>query len=306
MKGARIYRSALYIPGNNPGMIQHCPYFGADSVILDLEDAVATTEKDAARKLVSLFLEALDFSDTGVVVRVNGAHTPYFEKDLWAVVPKAPDALRIPKCESPQDIKAADDMITEIEIQCGIPKGKVKIHAMIESALGVERAYEIAQASPRVEALTLGGQDLLADYGVQKTKEGHELFYPRTRVVSAAKAAGLLAFDTVWTDISDLEGLKKESKMICELGFTGKAAIHPSQVPIIHDAFKPDCKEVQKARRIVESSKRALSLGIGVFSVDGRMVDAPVIKRAEHLLKLAELYPEFRSNESQGGRCDRV
>jgi len=300
MNDVKACRSALYIPGNNPGMIQHCPFFGADSVILDLEDAVAISEKDAARKLVSSFLEALDFDESVVVVRINGADTPYFEKDLLAVVPQAPEAIRLPKCESPKDILCADELITKIETAHGIPEGTVKIHAMIESALGIERAFDIASCSSRVEALTLGGQDLLADYGIQKTQAGHELFYPRARVVSAAKANGLLAFDTVWTDITDLDGLKKESKLACELGFTGKAAIHPSQIDVIHEAFKPDPKEVHKAKRIMASAERALSEGKGAFSVDGRMVDAPVIKRANHLLQLAKLYPEFNLRE-QGG-----
>ena len=283
----KILRTVLYIPGNSPGMIQHCPVFGADAVALDLEDAVSIREKDAARRLVTAFLDSLDFSRVYVSVRVNGAQTPYFKKDLEAVVPKGPDALRIPKCESTDDVKRAEEIISALEDEAGIPKGTVKIHAMIETARGLEKAYDIATSSKRLEALTLGGQDLLADLGIQKTSHGRELLYARSRVVTAARAAEKQAFDTVWTDIN---GLFEEARLAAELGFAGKAAIHPSQIPVIHEAYKPHPAEVARARRIMASAQKAESEGRGVFSVDGRMVDAPVIERARHLLRLSELY----------------
>ena len=163
---------------------------------------------------------------------------------------------------------------------------------MIETALGIQKAFDVASASPRVTALTLGGQDLTADLGVQKTKEGWELFHARCAVVLAAKAAGVDVFDTVWADINDPEGLLKETKSIMGLGFTGKAAIHPSQIPVIHRAYMPDPKELRKARRVVEAAREAEAKGIGVISVDGKMVDAPVVRRAYKLIELASLYGE--------------
>jgi citrate lyase subunit beta/citryl-CoA lyase len=166
---------------------------------------------------------------------------------------------------------------------------------MIETAVGVENAYLIASACPRVGALTLGGQDLTADMGVQKTKEGWELFYARSRVAVAARAAGVDVYDTVWADISDKEGLLKECKLIVGLGFTGKAAIHPDQIETIHQAFMPDEKELKKALRVVEAAENAKKEGKGVISVDGKMVDAPVVARARHLLELADLYGFERS-----------
>ncbi len=286
----KILRTVLYIPGNSPGMIQHCPVFGADAVALDLEDAVSIREKDAARRLVAAFLDSLDFGGVYVSVRVNGAQTPYFEKDLEAIVPRKPAALRIPKCESTDDVERADEIISALEDEAGIPQGSVKIHAMIETARGLEKASDIATSSKRLEALTLGGQDLLADLGIQKTPHGRELLYARSRVVIAARAAGKQAFDTVWTDINDSNGLFEESRLAAELGFAGKAAVHPSQIPVIHEAYKPNPAEVARARRIMTSAKKAESEGKGVFSVDGRMVDAPVIERARHLLRLSELY----------------
>jgi citrate lyase subunit beta/citryl-CoA lyase len=280
----------LYMPGNSPGMMQHVPAFGADSVLLDLEDAVSEREKDAARRLVSRFVGEVDFGDTLVTVRVNGADTPWFERDLEEVVPSGPAAVRVPKCHSPEDVRRADSLIGKIEREHGMSPGGVRIHAMLETAHGIERAFEIARASERVEALTLGGQDLTADLGVQKTRDGVELFYARGRVVMAAKAAGLMAFDTVWTDVDDTEGLRAEAKLAVQMGFTGKAAIHPSQVDVIHEAYRPDPRELRRAFRIVDAAERAEREGKGVISVDGRMVDGPVVARAFSLIGLGRLY----------------
>ncbi len=286
----RTMRSMLYIPGNSPGMIQNAAVFGADMVMIDLEDAVALSEKDAARDIAAGFLRDYDFGDLPVVVRINGADTPHFEADLEAIVPLKPFAVRLPKCQSPADVTTVDARMGEIEGRFALPVGAVPIHAMLESALGIENAYAIATASSRVKALTLGGQDLTADLGIQKTRDGWEFFYARSRVVMAAKAAGIDAFDTVWTDFNDPEGLFRETRQIVELGFTGKAAIHPSQVEIIHRAFRPDAKEVRKAERIVAAALEAERQGRGVVAVDGKMVDGPIIARARHLIDLAGLY----------------
>jgi citrate lyase subunit beta/citryl-CoA lyase len=286
----KAMRSMLYIPGNAPGMIQSAAIYGADMVMIDLEDAVALAEKDAARDIASGFLRNYDFGDLPVVVRINGADTPFFEADLEAIVPLRPFAIRLPKCQDPADVLMADSRMTEIEKRIGMPVGTVPIHAMLESARGIENAYAIATAGPRVTALTLGGQDLTADMGIQKTRDGWEFFYARSRVVMAAKAAGIAAFDTVWTDFNDPDGLLRESRQIVELGFTGKAAIHPSQVEVIHKAFRPDTKEVRKAERIVAAAAEAERQGRGVVAVDGKMVDGPIIARARHLISLAGLY----------------
>ena len=291
----RPCRSMLYIPGDAPGMIQHAPIFGADSILLDLEDAVALTEKDAARRMVACFLKYYDFKNLIVTVRVNGADTEFFEEDLEEIIPCAPVAIRLPKCNGPEDVIAADKKIEEIEKKHSMTVGKVRIHAMIETAMGIENAFLIASACPRVQALTIGGQDLTADMGVQKTKEGLELFYARSRVVVAAHAAGVDVYDTVWADIKDKEGLFKESQLIVNLGFTGKAAIHPDQIDTIHKAFMPNEKELKKAERIMEAAEKAQKEGKGVISIDGKMVDAPVLARARHLLELADLYGIERS-----------
>ena len=286
----RASRSMLYIPGDSPKMIQNSPYFGADSILLDLEDAIAMAEKDSARRVVSTFLRNFDFGDLTVIVRINGADTEFFEDDIKEIIPCRPYAVRIPKCSSPDDVLLADRKIAECEEKNGIPVGTVKIHAMIETALGLERAFAIASACPRVGALTIGGQDFTADMGVQKTKEGTELFYARCRIVAAAHAAGVEAYDTVWADIDDPEGLYKESRQIVTLGFTGKACIHPSQIEMIHKAFQPAEKELRKALKIVAAAKEAEENGKGVIAVDGKIVDAPIVARSQHLLELAKMY----------------
>lgn len=286
----RPMRSMLYIPANSPGMLQHAPIFGCDSILIDLEDAIAYSEKDSARVMASWFLREFDFKNLFVTVRLNGTDTDFFEQDVAEIIPCRPHAVRLPKCNSADDVLMADEKIGETEERCGIPRGSVELHAMLETALGLENAFCIASACPRVTALTLGGQDFTADMGIQKTRGGRELFYARSRIAAAAHAAGVASFDTVWTDLNDQEGLFMEAKEIVELGFTGKACIHPGQIHVIHKAFMPNIGELRRALRVVEAAEAAEREGKGVVSVDGKMVDTPVVARSAHLLALAELY----------------
>lgn len=285
----RPRRSLLYIPGNNPGMIQNCAIYGSDGVLLDLEDSISISEKDSARKLVKHALKTLDFGPVERVVRINGLDTPFFRDDLEEIVPSRPDAVRIPKIDSPDDIQTADEIITRLEREHGMEPGSVRIHAMLETARAIVNAPSIAASSPRILGLTIGGQDLAADLGIKATREGLEMLYAKSAVILAAKANGLLAFDTVYTDINNPEGLREQARMSVSLGFSGKAAIHPSQIAIIHEAFSPDEKEVRKAERIVRGAKEAEERGLGVVAVDGRMVDAPVVAQAVRTLELARL-----------------
>ncbi len=282
-------RSLLYIPGNNPGMIQNCAIYGSDGVLLDLEDSISISEKDSARKLVKHALRTLDFGAVERVVRINGLDTPFFKDDLEEIVPARPDAVRIPKIDSPDDVRTADAIITRLEQEHGMEPGSVRIHAMLETARAIMNANPIAASSPRILGLTIGGQDLAADLGIRITREGFELLYARSAVVLAAKANGLLAFDTVYTDINNLDGLREQAAMSVALGFSGKAAIHPSQIAVIHEAFTPEEKEIRKAERIVRGAKEAEERGLGVVAVDGRMVDAPVVAQAMRTLELARL-----------------
>jgi citrate lyase subunit beta/citryl-CoA lyase len=285
----RPRRSLLYIPGNNPGMVQNCGIYGADGVLLDLEDSISIDEKMAARKLVKHALLSLDFGSVEKVVRINGADTPFFRDDLAEIVPAGPDAVRIPKIDSAKDVQLADEIISELEEKNGMKPGSVRIQAMLETARAVVHAPEIATSSPRIIGLTMGGHDLAADLGITITPEGFELLYAKSAVIMAAKSAGLLAFDTVFTNIDDQEGLRAETLRAVSLGFTGKAAIHPSQIAVIHEAYTPDAKDVKKAIRIVRGAKEASKQHHGAVAVDGRMVDAPVVAQAERILELARV-----------------
>jgi len=287
MNSVRPRRSMLYMPGNNPNMLQNCCCLGADGLLLDLEDAVSPECKDEARRLVVYFMRKLDFGNTEVTVRINGTDTPWWRDDLKEIIPAHPHAVRLPKCNDPSDIRELDSVISKIEAEEGIPVGSIEIHAMIETAEAVERASEIARSCKRVSAITLGGQDLAADIGVRRSKEGVEILYARSRVVIAAKAAGIACFDTVFTDINDSEGLYKEASLAAQLGFTGKAAIHPSQVRVINEAFRPTEKAIQQAEKIIAAAKEAKIKGIGAYAVDGNMVDGPVVKQALNVLAQA-------------------
>ncbi len=282
----RLRRSMLYIPGNSPRMIQNSPVFGADSLLFDLEDSVVPQEKDAARILVRNALLNIDFGNIEKTVRVNGINTPYFKDDLEAIVKALPDAVRLPKTETADDVLLLDKELEELERKHDIQVETIKIHAMIETALGVENAFRIAHSCQRINAITIGGQDLTQDMGVVKTEEGWELLYARQRIVMAAKAAQIDAFDTVYTDIGNTEGLRKETAFIKNLGFTGKACIHPSQIPVIHEVFEPEDEEVEKALRIVKAMHDAALKHRGVVKVDGKMIDRPILMRAERILKI--------------------
>jgi len=285
----RPRRSLLYIPGNSPGMLQNCAIYGSDGVLLDLEDSISMAEKDAARKLVRHALLSLDFGNVERIVRINGRGTPYFEADLAEIVPARPDAIRLPKVDSADDIIVLDRLISQLEVEYKIEPGSIGIQAMLETARSIINVNDIAAASPRLVGLTLGGQDLAADLGIKATKSGLELMYAKSAVIIAAKAFGLHAFDTVYTDIDDPEGLKEQAEISVALGFSGKAAIHPSQIHVINAAFTPTEKEIAKAVRIAKAAREAAKEGLGVIALDGKMIDTPVVAQAERIIELAAL-----------------
>jgi len=280
-------RTMLYIPGNNPAMLQQGGIYGADSLLLDLEDAVALNQKDAARILVRQMLKSINFYDAEVCVRVNHINTPFGREDLEVIVPLQPDAIRFPKTETKEELAELLNIIEVIESKHGITNSKMTIHAMIETALGVQNVFEIAKLSKRVDALTIGGQDLTADMNIRSTKDGSGIDLARKMIVMATKANNIDAIDTVFVDINDEEGLRKETEYIKNIGFTGKAVINPRQIDIIHDVFQPTESEIRKSYRIVNEFNKNKAKGIGVFAIDGKMVDAPVVARAKHILDLA-------------------
>jgi len=277
----------LYIPGNNPAMLQHGGIYGADSLLLDLEDAVALNQKDSARILVRNMLKEIDFYDAEVCVRVNHLDTPFGLADLEEIVPLQPDAIRYPKTETVEELDRLLKTIEEIEDKHGLPHDKMTIHAMIETALGVQNVFDIAKYSKRIDAITIGGQDLTADMHIKNSKDGKGIDLARKMIVMAAKANNIDAIDTVFVDVNDEEGLRAETEYANQIGFSGKAVINPRQIDIIHDVYIPSKEEMRKAYRIIKEFKKNKKAGIGVFAIDGKMVDAPVVTRAEHILELS-------------------
>ena len=277
----------LYIPGNNPAMLLHGGVYGADSLLLDLEDAVALNQKDAARILVRNMIKTVDYNDSEVCVRVNHLSTPFGLDDLNEIVPLQPDSIRYPKTETKEELQKLISIIEEIEDKHNLPHDKMTIHIMIETALGVQNVFELASYSKRVDAITIGGQDLTADMNIQSSKNHSGIDLARKMIVMAAKANRIDAIDTVYVDVDDEEGLLKETEYIKKIGFSGKAVINPRQIDIIHDVYTPTEAEIRKAFRIVKEFNKNKLKGIGVFAIDGKMVDAPVVTRATYILELA-------------------
>lgn len=283
----RLRRSLLYVPGNMPGMLQNIPVFEADGVMIDLEDAVPLQEKDTARLLVRNFLRGYTERNKEMFVRINPLDTPYAEADLREVLPALPDGIRLPKAESPELVERLDTLLTEQEEKLGLPIGHFKIIPSIESARGVLNCVQVACASPRLVALAFGAEDYTASMEIDRTKGGEELFSARTQVVWAAKAAGIQAIDTIFSDVNDMEALRAETQLIKRLGFTGKSLVNPRQIEVIHEVFRPTAEEIQHALEVMEAIKRAREMGTGVISLKGKMVDAPVVTRAARTLRTA-------------------
>ncbi|MGI6694759.1 MAG: HpcH/HpaI aldolase/citrate lyase family protein [Christensenellales bacterium] len=283
-----MIRSLLFIPGNNPAMLQNADIHGADALILDLEDAVAVREKDSARRLVRRAIKALDFGGTPLVIRVNPAGSPYLEDDLAAMVPLAPSFLMPTKVNSANDIQRLSARMAEIETANGLEIGAVGLIPLIETALGVENAFQIAASSPRVKGLFLGAEDLTSDLGAARSKGGQEIFYARGRMVMAAKACGIPVYDTPFTDVNDDEGLETDAAFAKSLGFDGKAAISPRHVASINQAFSPSLMEIAYARDVMAAIREGEAAGLGAVSLRGKMIDKPIVDRARRVLQAAE------------------
>ena len=278
----RLRRSRLYLPGSEPKYYINAFLHAPDAVILDLEDSVRPGEKDSARILVRNTLRAVDFGSCERMVRIN--QLPLGLEDLAEIVSESPDLILIPKVEEPEQIREADRMISDIKARTGIIR-TIWIMPILESALGIENAFEVATASENVAALTIGLEDYTADLGVVKTTEGRETQYARSRVVNAARAAGVQAIDSVFSDVADMEALRQWAEASRALGFEGMGCIHPGQIRVVHEAFQPTAVEIEKARKVVAAFEDAQSRGLAVVSLGSKMIDPPVVQRA---LKLVE------------------
>jgi citrate lyase subunit beta/citryl-CoA lyase len=305
-KRDRLRRSRLYLPGNEPKFYVNAGLHQPDGVILDLEDSVAPTEKDAARCLVRNALRAVDFGGAERMVRINQGERG--REDLEWVVPHQVDLILIPKVEDPAQVVEVDRRIAAIG-QRDAAVGTVFLMPIIESARGAWQAYDIAAASPNVVGLAIGLEDYTADIGAQRTLAGHESFWARAQVLNGARAAGVQPIDTVFSDVADMAGLRASVREAKSLGFVGKGCIHPRQIHEVHAAFAPDEAEIAKATQIVVAFEAAEAQGLGVVSLGSKMIDAPVVKRAVALVKQAVLmgkldedWREEASGEKPGAR----
>jgi citrate lyase subunit beta / citryl-CoA lyase len=284
----KLRRTMLFCPASEPKMFFNTPIYNPDCIIFDLEDAVAYSEKDSARDLICEAVKFIDYKDIEIFVRINPLYTEFGETDVREVVKAGVRNIRLPMCETAEDVKRLDTLLETVERENGIEEGRVKIQCAIETPKGVLNALAIATATPRVVAISFGAEDFTRTLGVDRTKGARELLYARSHIVLAASAAKVDAIDTVWSDISDMEGFREEVKDAKLLGFSGKSCIHPAQVKEVHKIFTPTAEEIEKSLRIIHAAKEAQEKGVGVITVEGKMVDIPVIQKAERIIDLAK------------------
>ncbi|MBN2091784.1 HpcH/HpaI aldolase/citrate lyase family protein [candidate division KSB1 bacterium] len=294
----RFRRTRLYLPGNEPKFMINAGLHQPDGIILDLEDSVAPTEKDAARILVRNALRQVNFMGAERLVRIN--QSPAGLEDLKYIVPHHVHVILIPKCESASQVETIENAVQTLCKKSGRTE-PVYYMPIIESAHGAIQAYEIARASKNNVALAIGLEDYTADIGTERTLEGRESFWARMQVVNAARAAGIQPIDTVFGDINDMQGLQNSVLEAKALGFDGKGCIHPRQIRIVHEAFRPTETELERAKNIVKAFEKATAEGLGVISIGSKMIDAPVVKRAQRTVKLALMSGILDENWREGG-----
>ncbi|WP_156485011.1 aldolase/citrate lyase family protein [Erwinia sp. ErVv1] len=285
----RVRRSMLFVPGANAAMISNAFIYQADALMFDLEDSVILREKDAARRLVYHALQHPLYQQVETLVRVNGLDSPYGLADLQAVVRGGADIVRLPKTDRAQDVLDMAQAIGAIETACGRQQGSTGLLAAIESAEGITNAVEIAQSSPRLMGLALGAEDYVRDLRTERSPEGTELLFARCTLLQAARAAGIQAFDTVYSDASNDAGFLREAALIKQLGFDGKSLINPRQIALLHNLYAPTAREADHAQQVIDAAAAAEREGRGVVSLNGKMIDSPVIERARLVLERAAL-----------------
>lgn len=286
---SKLRRTMMYVPGNNPSMMIDAGIYGADSVMFDLEDAVAASEKDSARCLVYEALKHVNLLGTESVVRINGLDSPHGIKDIEAAVRGGVNVIRLPKTDSAAEIHELIRVLDHIEKTCNKSLGTTKIMAAIEGPLGIINAFEIATASDRMIGIAIGAEDFVTNMKTTRSREGLELLQARSQLVLAARAAGIAALDTVFSNLDDMEGFEEEVKTIKQLGFDGKSVINPRQIEVVHKIYAPRQDEIENAVSIMRAIEDANKRGLGVVSLNGKMIDKPIVERAERILALARM-----------------
>lgn len=284
-------RCYLYVPGNRERMLARAPTVGADALILDLEDSVPPSEKAATRGLVAAAIPRLAAQGQRVYVRINALGGGLAEDDLAAVVVPGLEGIALPKVEAASEVAHVAQILDRLEHERGLAPGSLQVRALIETPEGLLSAREIARA-PRLTAISLGAEDFLSVLGVSRSRTGVELLYARSHIVVAAHAAGVDPIDSVYVDIDDEEGLLEDTRLARQLGFKARSAIHPRQVGPIQKVFTPSDEEVTWARRVIAAYRQAEALGHASVAVDGKMIDIPIVERAQRLLARAAAYAQ--------------
>ena len=284
----RLRRTMMFMNAQKPGLIKDAYIYGVDSIMLDLEDAVAENQKDSARFSLYHALKTIDYGDTEVIVRINGLDTPHWQEDIRCAVAGGADGVRIPTCESAQDVKTVEEHVLAAEKEFGVEEGRTLIMAALESPKGVLNAYEIASASDRLFGIALSAGDFHRSMHPHYVPGGIELNTARNLIVMSARAAGVQCFDTVFTNLDDEEGFENEVRMIHDIGFDGKSLINPRQIAFVHQTLAPTPKEIATAETYVRTYEEQSKLGVGVYTVNGKMVDIAFIKDASRVIALAK------------------
>ena len=282
-----LIRSLLFVPGNQPNMLEKALTLNPDVYVPDMEDSIPINEKENARNVITSFLSRMAFSNSLVIPRINSLDTGFTEADIDAIIGTYIFGVSVGKIQCVADIETVCHMIGNLENRKGIQPGSIKLIPWIESATGMVHAHEICAASPRIIGVGFGAEDFTNDMGIDRTEDNSEIAYARSVVSVAARAADILAIDTPYFALGNLEGLSRDVQQAKKCGFNGKFAIHPEQISVINDGFSPSCIQIDKARRIIEAFEEAELHGRGSTSLDGMVVDVPVVKRARNLLKLA-------------------
>lgn len=283
----RLRRTMMFVPGNSPKMINNAELYGADTIMFDVEDSIAVSQKDAARHMVKYALQSLPFG-CETAVRVNHVtQTAFGIDDLRMILPAKPDLIRLPKTESVEEVRLVARMIADVEAREGFPEESIHMICAIESVRGLYEVRAIAK-EPRVVAIALGGEDFIADLRTQRTTRGIELYHARSEILMAARDAGIQAIDTVFADVYNLEGFRQEVTDSKDMGFDGKSVVHPLQIGIVHEIYTPSEEQIAHAVKVLACYKDAVENHRGVLTVDGKMIDGPIVVRAQRIVAQAK------------------
>ena len=284
----RLRRTMMFMNAQKPGLIKDAYIYGCDSIMLDLEDAVAENQKDAARFSLYHALKTIDYGDTEVIVRINALDTPHWQEDIRVCVAGGADGIRISKCESAEDVRTVEQAVLEAEKEFGVEEGRTLLMAALESPKGILNSYEICAASQRMFGVAISGGDFRKCMQTTPQADGVDMLAARGNMLLAARAAGVQCFDTVYTNLDDEEGFRAEVLQNKAMGFDGKSLINPKQIRFVHEVFAPTEKEIKQAEKIVRAVRENAAKGLGVFTVDGKMIDIAFLPGAERTLRLAK------------------